>query len=206
MKWNSSLVNLLLLLIVIAAIIWSLIKPAGYLIWLMESTPALILFIIVIATYNKFRFTTLSYIIIAFLPILMLIGAHYTYGQVPLFNWIKDHFHLHRNNYDRLGHFLKGLIAIVIREILLRKTPLIRGPWLVGITISIVLSIAGLYEIGEFIAANLAKGTKLASDFLGTQGDVWDPQWDMTLALTGSILTLLFLSKLHDRFLKDLHE
>jgi len=206
MKWNNSIVNLLLLLIVIAAIVWSLIKPAGYLIWILESTPALILLIIVIATYNKFRFTTLSYIIIAFLPILMFIGAHYTYGQVPLFNWIKEHFHLHRNNYDRFGHFLKGLIAIVIREILLRKTPLTRGAWLVGITLSISVSIAGLYEIGEFIAAKLAKGTKLAKDFLGTQGDVWDSQWDMSLCLIGSILTLLLLSKLHDRFLNHLQE
>jgi len=204
MKWNSSVVNLFLLLIVIAVIIWSLIKPAGYLIWTLESTPALIVLIIFIATYNKFRFTTLSYIIIAFLPMLMFIGGHYTYGEVPLFNWIKDHFHLHRNNYDRFGHFLKGLLAIVIRELLIRKTPLTRGPWLVGITLSISLSIAALYEIGEFVVAKLVKGTKLGKDFLGTQGDFWDSQWDMSLALIGSILALLFLSKLHDRFLNQL--
>jgi putative membrane protein len=203
MKSKSSTVHLILLLIVLAVIIWSLIKPAGYLIWTLEASPALVALIVVIATYNKFRFTTLSYIIIAILPLIMFVGGHYTYGDVPLFSWIKDHFHLHRNHYDRFGHFLKGLLAIVIREILLRKTPLTRGPWLIGIILSISLSIAALYEIIEFIAAKIAKGSKLAKDFLGTQGDFWDSQWDMSLALVGSILALLLFSKLHDRFLNQ---
>ncbi|HHT7238213.1 TPA: DUF2238 domain-containing protein, partial [Bacillus cereus] len=153
--------------------------------------------------YNKFRFTTLSYIIIAILAIIMFVGGHYTYSKVPFFNWIKDVFDLNRNHYDRFGHLIKGLFIIVIREILLRKTQLTKGPWLVTISISISLAIAALYEIIEWLAFKITKGGTVAKDFLGTQGDMWDAQWDMSLALVGSILALLTLSTLHNRLLKD---
>ncbi|MCU5446428.1 DUF2238 domain-containing protein [Bacillus cereus] len=199
---KSKMIHLFLLLIVTAVFIWSVIKPASYSSWAAEAIPAVLGLIIIITIYNKFRFTTLSYIIIAILAIIMFIGGHYTYSKVPLFNWIKDVFDLNRNHYDRFGHLIKGLFIIVIREILLRKTQLTEGSWLVTISISVSLAIAALYEIIEWLAFKIAKGGKGAKDFLGMQGDIWDAQWDMSLALVGSILTLLTLSTLHNRLLK----
>ncbi|MBF7149946.1 DUF2238 domain-containing protein [Bacillus toyonensis] len=199
---KSKMIHLFLLLIVTTVFIWSVIKPTRYSSWAAEAIPAVLGLIIIIAIYNRFRFTTLSYIIIAILAIIMFIGGHYTYSKVPLFNWIKDVFDLNRNHYDRFGHLIKGLVTIVIREILLRKTQLTEGPWLVTISISISLAIAALYEIIEWLAFKIAKGGKAAKDFLGMQGDIWDAQWDMSLALVGSILALLTLSTLHNRLLK----
>jgi putative membrane protein len=202
-KEKRPIIHLCLLLVVAAVCIWSVIKPTAYLSWAAEAIPAVIGLIIAIATYNKFRLTTLSYFIIAALAITMFIGGHYTYSKVPLFSWIKDILDLNRNHYDRLGHFLKGLFAIVIREIVLRKTPLTTGSWLTAITISILLAIAALYEIIEWLGLKLTEGGKIAKNFLGMQGDMWDAQWDMSLTLVGSILTLLFLAKLHDRLLRQ---
>ncbi|TQR34288.1 DUF2238 domain-containing protein [Lysinibacillus sphaericus] len=196
--------HVILLLIVLIIFVWSVIKPSSYLDWVAEVSPAVVAIIIVIAIYSKFRFTTFSYFIIALLSILTFIGGHYTYSEVPLFNWIKEEFHLKRNDYDRFGHFLKGLMAIVIREILIRKTPLVKGAWLTGITISIMLAIAALYEIIEWLSTRISKGSKGAKDFLGMQGDRWDAQWDMFSAFLGTILTLLLFTKLHDRLLKKL--
>lgn len=198
-----SKVHIALLLVVTSIFIWSVIKPVSYLDWLAEVSPGVVILIIVIATYNKFRFTTLSYFIIAILSILTFIGGHYTYSEVPFFNWIQDEFDLQRNNYDRFGHFLKGLSAILIRELLLRKTQLTRGAWLFGITVSIVLAVAALYEIIEWLSTKISSGGKVSKDFLGMQGDQWDAQWDMALALVGSILALLLFSKLHDKLLRE---
>jgi putative membrane protein len=203
-KDKTTKIHLFLLLVVTAVFIWSVIKPTGgYLSWASEAIPAVVGIIIVIATYNKFRLTTLSYMIILILSIVMLVGGHYTYSKVPVFNWIKDIFDLNRNHYDRFGHLLKGMFTIVIREILMRKTELTNGSWLFSIVISISLAIAAMYEIIEWLYVKLTKGGKTAENFLGMQGDQWDSQWDMALALVGSILALLFLSKLHDRFLKN---
>ncbi|HZG59551.1 MAG TPA: DUF2238 domain-containing protein [Anoxybacillus sp.] len=195
-------IHLLLLLVVISVFIWSAIKPASYLSWTLEVSPAVVGLLIIIATYNKFRFTTLSYVIMTILAIIMFVGGHYVYSKVPLFDWIKDAYDLKRNHYDRFGHLLKGLFAIVLREILLRKTPLTKGPWLFTIVISMSLAIAALYEIIEWLASKIAKGGKAIKDFLGTQGDIWDTQWDMLCSLVGSIVALLIFSKLHDRLLK----
>ncbi|MET0785154.1 MAG: DUF2238 domain-containing protein [Paenisporosarcina sp.] len=193
-----------LLLIVISVLIWSLIKPKELLTWFAEASPAIVILIIVISTYHKFRLTTLSYTIIAILSILMFIGGHYTYSEVPLFNWLQDIYDLQRNHYDRFGHFLKGLSAIVVMEILIRKMQLKRGPWLSGITISIVLSMAALYEIIEWLSTKLPFGQKEKEDFLGMQGDKWDAQWDMSLALIGAIIALLIFSSLHKKQLEKL--
>ncbi|MDQ0884540.1 DUF2238 domain-containing protein [Peribacillus sp. V2I11] len=201
-RGKSTTIHLFLLLVVTAVFIWSIINPAGYLNWALEVSPAIVGQIIVIATYSKLRLTTLSYIIIAILTILMFVGGHYTYSKVPLFNWIKDVLNLNRNDYDRFGHFLKGLFAIVIREILLRKTPITKGPWLFFFTISIALAIASLYEIIEWLSTKITKEGKVVKNFLGMQGDIWDAQWDMSFALVGSILALLFFSKLHNQLLK----
>lgn len=195
-------VHLLLLLVVIAVCIWSLFKPASYLSWTLEATPAIIVLIIALSTYKKFRLTTLSYVIIVIMAILMFVGGHYTYSKVPLFNWIKDTFDFKRNHYDRFGHFIKGMFSIVIREILLRKTRLTKGTWLFWIVTSISLAISAMYEIIEWISFMIGKGGKTAKNFLGNQGDIWDAQWDMVLTLAGTIIALLFLSKLHNRLLR----
>ncbi len=199
-------IHLTLLAIVLIVFTWSVIKPSSYLDWLAEVSPGVVAITVVVCIYDKFRFTTFSYIIIALLSILTFIGGHYTYSEVPLFNWLKEEFHLQRNHYDRFGHFLKGLLAIVIREILLRKTQLTKGVWLTGITISILLAIAAFYEIIEWLSTRISKGSKGTKDFLGMQGDRWDAQWDMFLALLGTILTLLFFTKLHDKYLKRLNK
>lgn len=203
MKYQkNSKINIILFAIVIFVLIWSAIKPLDYLDWLAEVSPGVVIIIILALTYKKFRFTTMSYVIISFLCILTFIGGHYTYSEVPLFNWIKDEFDLKRNNYDRMGHFFKGFSAIVVRELLLRLTPLSKGTWLFGITTSIVLSTAALYEIIEWLSTKISKGGKVSKDFVGMQGDQWDAQWDMALAFIGCVIALLILSKWHNRLLK----
>jgi putative membrane protein len=199
-------VHFSLLIVVIIVFIWSVIKPAVFLTWVAEASPTVVALIIVILTYKKFRLTSLSYWIIALLSILTFIGGHYTYAEVPLFNWIKDEFDLNRNHYDRFGHFLKGSSAIVVREILIRNTPLTKGSWLFGITNSIVIAIAALYEIVEWLSTKLPYAKKATEDFLGMQGDEWDAQWDMSFALIGSILALIVFSKLHNQQLKNLKD
>ncbi|BDG47359.1 MULTISPECIES: DUF2238 domain-containing protein [Parageobacillus] len=199
---GSRKIHLFLLLVIVAVFIWSAIKPASYLTWALEVSPAVVGLIIVIAVYNKFRFTTLSYVIMTILAIIMFVGGHYIYSKVPLFDWIKDAYDLKRNHYDRFGHLLKGLFAIVLREILLRKTPLTKGPWLFTIVISMSLAISALYEIIEWLVSKISKGGEASKNFLGIQGDIWDTQWDMLCSLIGSIAALLILSKLHDKLLK----
>jgi putative membrane protein len=199
---GSRKIHLFLLLVIVAVFIWSAIKPASYLTWALEVSPAVVGLIIVIAVYNKFRFTTPSYVIMTILAIIMFVGGHYIYSKVPLFDWIKDAYDLKRNHYDRFGHLLKGLFAIVLREILLRKTPLTKGPWLFTIVISMSLAISALYEIIEWLVSKISKGGEASKNFLGIQGDIWDTQWDMLCSLIGSIAALLILSKLHDKLLK----
>jgi putative membrane protein len=197
---NKKSVHLLLLIIVIAFFIWSVINPKHYFIWMLEVGPSVVGIAAVLILYNKMRFTTFSYAIIAFLMILTFIGGHFTYDDVPLFDWIQSHFDLKRNDYDRFGHFIKGLLIIVIREILIRKSPLPIGKWVQFIAVSMTLAISALYEIAEWIAGSLSKRT--SKDFVGAQGDIWDAQWDMTLTLVGSLIALIFLTKLHNRLLQ----
>ncbi|WP_246042001.1 DUF2238 domain-containing protein [Robertmurraya kyonggiensis] len=196
-------IHFFLLFIILAVFIWSGIEPASYTDWALEVGPALIGIIILALTFKRFRLTTLSYVIITMLCILMFIGGHYTYSKVPLFNWMKDYFDLERNHYDRFGHFFKGFFIIIIREIIIRKTLIKNGGWLIIFALSISLSIAALYEIIEWLVSKMTHGGKAAKDFLGTQGDIWDAQWDMLLTLLGSIFALLILTKLHDRFMKN---
>ncbi|MHC0037016.1 DUF2238 domain-containing protein [Pseudoneobacillus sp. C159] len=198
-KWS----HLFLLFLFLGFLIWSLIKPEkGYIVWLLESLPAITVFFIVIFTYHKFRLTTLSYAIITLLSILTFIGGHYSYSKVPLFNWIRDHYDLSRNHYDRFGHFLKGLMVIVIRELLIRKTTLTISKITTFIALCITLSIGALYEIIEWGSTKIAGGTNATKDFMGMQGDKWDAQWDMTFLLIGSILAALLFTKLHNKFVK----
>jgi putative membrane protein len=153
--------------------------------------------------YPRLRFTNLVYCLIAVHAAILMIGGHYTYAEMPVFNWIKDWLHLDRNYYDRLGHFAQGFVpALIAREVLLRRTPLQRGKMLSYLIFSCCMAISAMYELFEFAAA---KVTGTAADaFLGTQGDVWDTQWDMTWCLIGLTCSLLLMSGLHDRAMSKL--
>jgi putative membrane protein len=189
--------HIALLVSFLAILIWSVIRPKDLFTWFLESFPAMIGLVILLATYRRFEWTTLVYLLIWMHMIILIIGGHYTYAEVPLFNWIRDAFHLSRNHYDRLGHFAQGLVpAMIAREFLLRRSPLQRGKLLAYIVVSICLAISAAYELLEF---GVSVSTGSAGDaFLGTQGDIWDTQKDMLMALIGSITALLTLSRLHD--------
>ncbi len=178
--------------------IWALIKPEeGYRVLMMEVLPSVLVLIFLISRYNQFRLTTVSYVIITILVILTFIGGHYSYSKVPLFTWIKDYFDLQRNDYDRFGHFLKGMMVIVIIEILLRKTVLLKSKTTNFIAVCITLAIGAFYEIIEWASTKIGKEGKATKDFLGMQGDIWDAQKDMALLLVGSILSLFFIKILY---------
>ena len=186
-----------------AVLIWSGINPKDYFIWFLEVLPALIYFIVLAATYNRFRFTKLAYVLILIHCIILMVGGHYTYAEVPLFDWIRDWFDFERNNYDKVGHLAQGFIpAIIAREILIRLEIVKRGKWLSFIVVSICLAISAFYELIEWWVAELTGES--AEAFLGTQGYVWDTQSDMALALLGAILSLIALYKIHDKQINEL--
>jgi putative membrane protein len=191
------------LVMVIIILLTSLIFAHDKLNWILETFPILFGLPVLLYTYNKFKLTNLVYGLLVFHSLILAIGSIYTYAKVPLGFWMQDWFGFSRNHYDRIGHFFQGFIpAILTREILLRNSPLKKGKWLTFIIISICLAISAFYELIEFAYA-VAIGAS-AEAFLGTQGDVWDPQWDMTFALTGAILALLFLSKFHNKLLSKM--
>ena len=186
-----------------AVLVWSGIGPHDYPTWLLEVTPAIIAAAVLWYTRERFPLTRLVYVLILLHCIILMIGGHYTYAEVPLFNWIRDSFDLARNHYDRLAHLVQGFVpAILAREILLRKSPLRPGGWLFLIVTSICLAFSALYEMLEWLAAVLSE--EAAASFLGTQGDHWDTQWDMFLALNGAMLSQFLLSRPHDRALASL--
>ncbi|PAB60512.1 hypothetical protein CCE28_05210 [Anaeromicrobium sediminis] len=185
-------------------LILSGINPYERSTWFLEIAPVLIALPILIYTYNKFRLTDLTYTLIWIHCIILMVGGHYTYAKVPLFDYIRDYFGLVRNYYDRLGHIAQGFIpAIIARELLIRKTPLKSGGWLFTIVVFMCLGVSAAYELIEFLAAKILGEN--AEAFLGTQGDVWDTQWDMTCALIGSITSLIIFRKYHDRLIKNLN-
>ena len=180
-------------------------QPYDMATWWMEVAPVLIAAPVLVWTYKRFPLTTLVYTLVFVHACILILGGHYTYARVPLGFWVQDIFGFARNHYDRLGHFAQGFIpAIIAREILLRKTRLTRGGWLFFIVSSICLAISACYEFIEWWAALI--GGSGATEFLGTQGDVWDTQWDMFLALLGSIAAQILLGRLHDRQLARLPE
>jgi len=153
-------------------------------------------------TYRKFRFTNLTYVLIWLHCLILLIGAHYTYSRMPLFNWFRDAFELSRNHYDRLGHFFQGFVpAIITREVLWHKSPLKGSRWLSFVVLSFCLAFSALFELFEWLVAAIAADG--AVDYLATQGDVWDTQKDMALCLIGAALALLTLGRLQNRFLRQ---
>jgi putative membrane protein len=183
---------------VLAVLVWSAIGPADRLTWAMEVIWVVIGVPLLMATWRSFPLTRLLYILIALHCVLLIVGGHYTYAKVPLGLWVQDWFDLARNHYDRLGHFAQGFVpAILARELLLRKTPLRPGGWLFYLCIAAALSFSAFFELIEWWAALIWGGE--ADAFLATQGDVWDTQWDMFMALIGAFLAQILLSRRHDR-------
>jgi putative membrane protein len=181
-----------------AVLVWSGIQPKDQLTWLLEVAPAFIGGVVLLWTRHSFPLTPLVYGLILLHCIILMVGGHYTYAEVPLFDWIRDAAGGTRNNYDKLGHFIQGFVpAMVAREILIRKQ-VINGPaWRNFFTVCFCLAFSAFYELLEWWTALLSETG--AEDFLGTQGYIWDTQSDMLMALVGAIVALLVLGRLHDR-------
>ena len=191
------------LAIFFGVLVWSAIAPKDYFTWLLEVAPALIGLVVLAATWNRFRLTPLAYLLILLHSIILMVGGHYTYAEVPLGDWAAQAFGWSRNNYDKLGHFAQGFVpAILAREILIRNKVVNGRGWLNFLVICFCLGFSAFYELIEWAAA-LASGDS-ATAFLGTQGYQWDTQSDMWYALLGAITALLTLSRLHDRQLDQL--
>ncbi len=189
-----------LLLLTGAALVVSGLSPFDRGTWFMEVAPVFIGVPLLLATFRRFRLTQLLYRLIFLHALILILGGHYTYANVPVGFWVQDLFDLSRNHYDRLGHLAQGFVpAILAREILIRTSPLRPGRWLAYICVSICLAFSAFYELLEWWAA-VSMGAS-ADAFLGTQGDVWDTQWDMFLALCGASLSLTLLGSLHTRAL-----
>jgi len=185
-------------LVFFAVLIWSAIAPKDYPTWWLEVFPALIGYVALVLTRKTFPLTTLAYVLILAHSIVLMIGGHYTYAEVPLFDLLKDVLGSDRNNYDKLGHFMQGFVpALLAREILLRKAVISTAAWRNFFIVCFCLAFSALYELIEWVVALLSQE---ASDaFLGTQGYVWDTQSDMAYALFGAIAALVVLSRWHDR-------
>ncbi|MGI9240878.1 MAG: DUF2238 domain-containing protein [Verrucomicrobiales bacterium] len=189
-----------LLGIVLAVLLWSGIQPYDRLTWVFETAPVWLGLGILIGTYRRFRFTSLVYTLIAAHCILLCVGGHFTYTRVPLFDWFKDVAGLSRNHYDRLGHLAQGFVpAMIAREILIRKQVVRGRGWLFTIVVALCLGVSVLYELAE-AAAGITLGGK-AEDFLAMQGDPWDTHADLFLALIGALSAQLLLARRHDRAL-----
>jgi putative membrane protein len=196
----SAVLPIALLAIVAVLVAISGIHPKERLTWWMEVAPILLVAPILIATYRRARLTTLLYVLLAVHALVLLVGAHSTYAEVPLGYWVRDALSLERNHYDRLGHFMQGFVPVIAaREILVRWSPVRRGGWLWLCATSICLAASAFYELTEWWAALTTEGGAVA--FLGTQGDVWDTQWDMFLCLCGALLSQALLGRVHDRAL-----
>ena len=184
-------------------LIWSAIHPEDYFTWFLEVLPALIGLAVLAVTYEKFKLTNLAYTLILIHCIILMIGGHYTYAKVPLFDWIRDVLELERNNYDKVGHFAQGFVpAIIAREIFKRKSVIVGTGWMNFLIVCVCLAMSAFYEFIEWWVALLSGES--AEAFLGTQGYVWDTQSDMALALLGAVLSLVFLSNIHDRHIQQL--
>jgi len=193
------------LLPTLLVMIWSGYQPKDYFTWFLEVAPVLIALPVLLLSGRRFPLTPLAYGLLALHGVILMVGGHYTYAEMPLFNWLRDSFELSRNHYDRVGHIAQGFIpAIVAREILLRKTPLTPGKWIFFLTTCICLAISAFYEMIEWWVA-LGSGDEAVA-FLATQGDVWDTQWDMFLALCGALAAQLLLAGWHDRQLAEIKQ
>jgi putative membrane protein len=194
-----------LLAVGLVALVASAIGAKALGTWFLEVLAALIGAVILVVTYRRFPLSPLAYRLILVHALILMIGGHWTYAEVPAGDWVRDALGLDRNPYDRVGHFAQGFVpAIVAREILLRRTPLRPGGWLSALVVCVVMAVSATWELFEWLAAVV--GGSSAEDFLGTQGDVWDTQWDMFMAGVGAITSLLLLSRVHNRQLRQLRD
>jgi putative membrane protein len=200
---RPSTYDIVLLAILTAVFVWSAISPHDRFTWLLEVFPVLLGVPVLVYLYPRFRFTPLVTTLIAVHAVILMVGGKYTYAEVPFGFWMARTFHFTRNHYDRIGHFAQGFVpAMIAREVLIRRSPLRGSRWLPFFVVCFCLALSALYELIEFWTA-IATGS--ASDaFLGTQGDPWDTQWDMMLALIGAIVALTFLGFWHDRQLRGM--
>jgi putative membrane protein len=190
--------HLILVILFVLGLLVSAIRPHDYFTWFLEVFPAIIGLFILVFTYRSFRFTDLTYCLILIHCYILFTGGHYTYAEVPLFDWIRDTFHQSRNNYDKVGHFAQGFVpALIVRELLIRKQVVKPGGWLPFLTVCVCVTVSVFYE---FLEWGVALGTGESADaFLGTQGYVWDTQSDMLYATIGAICAVLFLSRIQNK-------
>lgn len=186
----------------LAVLLWSAVSPKDYVTWMLEVSPAVAGAIILAFTLRRFPLTQLTYQLILVHALILIVGGHYTYAEVPLFDMLREPLGFTRNNYDKLGHLAQGFVpAIVAREVLLRLSPLEPGGWLNLFVVSLCLAISAFYELIEWWVALLSE--QAAESFLGTQGYVWDTQSDMGWALLGAVLALAILGRYHDGQLRE---
>jgi putative membrane protein len=196
-RWHGILVISFLLIL-----LWSGYRPLDRFVWFLEVTPAIIGAAILIALYPRVKLTMLLYALIWLHALILMLGGHWTYSEMPLFNWLRDEYALSRNYYDRVGHLFQGIVpAMIAREVLIRNNVVRGRRWRYFIVCCIALAISALYELLEWWVA-VASGTA-ADAFLATQGDVWDTQWDMFLALSGAMAVQPLLGDWHDRQLNN---
>jgi len=192
------------LVVVLAVLVWSGIAPADRFTWWLEVAPVLIGLPVVLATHRRFPLTPLLVVLLTVHATILCVGGHWTYAEVPLGFWMARAFGWSRNHYDRIGHLAQGFVpAILVREVLVRRSPLAGSRWLPVVVVSMCLAVSALYELIEWGTALATAGG--ATAFLGTQGDPWDTQWDMFLALVGACAALVLLSRAHDRALARVH-
>ena len=199
-----SIKTALWLLTFFGVLLWSVIEPKDLNTWFLEVFPALIGFVVLAWTYKSFPLTSLLYILILFHSIVLMVGGHYTYAEVPLFDTLKEMFDMSRNNYDKVGHFTQGFVPVMIaREITIRKEVFKSRGWMNFFIVSFVLAFSAFYELIEWTVAMISG--EGAEAFLGTQGYVWDTQSDMAWALFGAVVGLVLLSRYHDKQLERLN-
>jgi putative membrane protein len=198
MYTDQRMTNRVLLILFSAVFVWSLIHPHDYFTWILEVFPAIIGIALIFALRRRFPLTPLVLTLLTLHAIILMVGGHYTYAEVPLGFWMKSAFHFTRNHYDRIGHFAQGFVpAMVAREVLIRRDVVRTRGWRYFIIVSICLAISASYELMEWLVS-LATGSK-GDAFLGTQGDVWDTQEDMATALIAALMAPLVLGRLQDR-------
>lgn len=189
-----------LIILFFAGLIISGINPHDYFTWILEVFPAIIGFIVLALTYKRFKFSYLTYVMILVHCYVLFIGGHYTYAEVPAFNWLRDAFHQTRNNYDKVGHFTQGFVpAMIIRELFIRLQVVQKRTWMAFLTVCVCTTISVLYEFLEWFVS-IASGQS-GDSFLGTQGYVWDTQSDMLYAMIGAICMVVLMAKIQDKAL-----
>jgi putative membrane protein len=195
-QWHAVLLASFVLIL-----IWSGWHPLDRFVWFLEVFPAMVGALVLVGTYARTRLTMLVYCLIWLHALVLMLGGHWTYAEMPVFNWLRDEFGLARNYYDRLGHVMQGAVpALIAREILLRNAVVNGRGWLFFLVTCICLALSATYELVEWWVA-VGSGTA-ADAFLATQGDVWDTQWDMFMALCGAIAAQVLLARWHDRQLR----